>query len=147
MKLNWGIGIAIVYIVFVVGTVAVVLFTATVDVNLVTDDYYEKELVFQDQIDKMNRTNALPEQPIISLVDKKMYLKFPSSIDLNLVEGTINFYRPSNNSLDFSVPLKLDETGEQFVESIRLIDGMWRIYVEWNLDDQHFLNHKILMIQ
>ena len=146
-KMNWGLGIAIFYIVFVIATVSVVLFTTTIDVNLVTDDYYEKELAFQTQIDKVSRTKALPEQPVISLAGKNMYLKFPNSINFNLVQGTINFYRPSNNKMDFSVPIELNIHGEQIVNSIKFTTGMWRIYVEWQIDDIDYLSEKILMVQ
>ena len=147
MKMNWGTGIAITYVVFVIATVAVVLFTTTIDVNLVTDDYYEKELVFQDQIDKVSRTNKLTEQPVINLTGKNVYLKFPNSINYNLVEGKLNFYRPSDNNLDFSVPILLSEQGEQIVNSIRLVEGMWRVYIDWNIDDEQFLVEKILMVR
>ncbi len=147
MKMNWGTGIAITYVVFVIATVSVVLFTTTIDVNLVTDDYYEKELAFQDEIDKVSRTNKLAEQPVINLTGKNVYLKFPNSINSTLVEGKIKFYRPSDNNLDFSLPIALNEHGEQIVNSIRLIEGMWRVYVDWNIDDEHFLVEKILMVR
>jgi hypothetical protein len=146
-KMNWGLGIAIFYIVFVIATVSVVLFTTTIDVNLVTDDYYEKELAFQNQIDKVSRTKALPEQPVISLAGKNMYLKFPNTINSNLVQGTINFYRPSNNKMDFAVPIELNIHGEQIVNSIKFTAGMWRIYVNWQLDEIDYLSEKILMVQ
>lgn len=145
--MNWGTGIAITYVVFVIATVSVVLFTTTIDVNLVTDDYYEKELAFQDEIDKVSRTNKLAEQPVINLTGKNVYLKFPNSINSTLVEGKIKFYRPSDNNLDFSLPIALNEHGEQIVNSIRLIEGMWRVYVDWNIDDEHFLVEKILMVR
>jgi hypothetical protein len=147
MKMNWGTGIAITYVVFVLATVAVVLFTTTIDVNLVTDDYYEKELAFQDEIDKVSRTNALPEKPVINLAGKNVYIKFPNSINFALVEGVIKFYRPSDNNLDFSIPVSLNEQGEQIVNSIRLIEGMWRVYVDWNFNDSHFLSEQILMVR
>jgi hypothetical protein len=147
MKMNWGTGIAITYVVFVIATVSVVLFTTTIDVNLVTDDYYEKELTFQDEIDKVSRTNKLAEQPVINLTGKNVYLKFPNSISSTLVEGKIKFYRPSDNNLDFSLPIALNEHGEQIVNSIRLIEGLWRVYVDWNIDDKQFLVEKILMVR
>ncbi|MBL1212602.1 MAG: hypothetical protein HND52_04470 [Ignavibacteriae bacterium] len=147
MKMNWGLGIAIFYIAFVIATVGVVLFTTTIDVNLVTDDYYEKELAFQNQIDKVTRTKSLPEQPVISLAGKNMYLKFPNSINSNMVEGIINFYRPSNNSMDFAVPIDLNQHGEQIVNSARFTAGMWRIYVDWKIDGINYLSEKILMVQ
>ena len=147
MKMNWGIGIAITYVVFVIATVSVVLFTATIDVNLVTDDYYEKELAFQEEIDKVSRTNKLLEQPVINLTGKNVYLKFPNSINSSLVEGKINFYRPSDNNLDFTIPISLNEHGEQIISSIKLVEGMWRVYVNWNINDEKFLVEKILMVR
>ena len=47
MKLNWGKGIFITYALFFVMIMSVVVYMSSLDVNLVTEDYYEKELKHQ----------------------------------------------------------------------------------------------------
>jgi hypothetical protein len=146
MKLNWGTGIALTYIVFAAVVIGIVLFTFTIDVNLVTDNYYEKEIAYQEQIDKLNNTKALEEQLIISNTEKSIYLKFPTDFKERTIGGVINFYRPSDKNLDFSVPISLNNFGEQIIVSQRLASGMWKVIVEWNADEVDYFNEKIIMV-
>ena len=52
LKLNWGTGIAIVIAIFMVITIATVVYLMNQDVELVTDDYYKKELKEQTSLMK-----------------------------------------------------------------------------------------------
>jgi hypothetical protein len=49
--------------------------------------------------------------------------------------------------MDFAVPIELNIHGEQIVNSIKFTAGMWRIYVNWQLDEIDYLSEKILMVQ
>ena len=107
MKLSWGKGIFAAYAIFMVIVLGTVAFTTTVDVDLVADDYYEQELKYQDEIDKKNRTNNLTEQIEIILEKENLKLTYPKLIAGN-ISGKINFYRPSDQKLDFAVDIKTD---------------------------------------
>ena len=52
MKFNWGTGIVIFITQFVVSMSAMVFKASQQNVDLVTEDYYEKELAFQGLKDK-----------------------------------------------------------------------------------------------
>ena len=59
LKLSWGTGIVISFVVFMSSTLAVVIYLMNQDVDLVTRDYYKKELAYQDQIERIERTNKM----------------------------------------------------------------------------------------
>ena len=85
----------------------------TQDVSLVSDNYYEKSLSYQTEIDKQSRTNSLDEQVKINFNGEVINILFPSTyLDKN-ISGEIYFYRPSNPKLDFKLPLELNEEGNQ----------------------------------
>jgi hypothetical protein len=87
----------------------------TQDVSLVSDNYYEKSLVYQDEIDNQNRTKSLDEQVKINFNGEVINILFPSTyLDKN-ISGEIYFYRPSNSKLDFKLPLELNEEGNQLI--------------------------------
>ena len=52
MKFNWGTGIFLLYAGFAAVTIALVIFAMTKKVDLVTDNYYDKELKYEEQIQK-----------------------------------------------------------------------------------------------
>ena len=54
--MNWGYKIMIVYLVFVAGIAVMVYNSAMQNIDLVTPDYYAKELKYQEKIDETNVT-------------------------------------------------------------------------------------------
>lgn len=64
-KLNWGWRISILYSGFVVFMLFMVFKTTTVKDDLVTPDYYAKELEYQQHIDKQERANQLDRKSVV----------------------------------------------------------------------------------
>jgi hypothetical protein len=56
---RWGVGVVVVFAMFVAVMLGITGFLMTQDANLVTDTYYEKELRYQERIQAMERTRAL----------------------------------------------------------------------------------------
>ena len=54
MKNNWASGIVLVMILFMSFIVMLVVKTYSHKVDLVSEDYYNQELMFQERLDKMN---------------------------------------------------------------------------------------------
>lgn len=145
MKLNWGKGIFAVYTVFMIVVLGTVAFTTTVDVDLVADDYYEQEIKYQDEIDKKDRTNKLAEQVEIVLEKENVRISYPT-ISPEHISGKINFYRPSDEKLDFSLDIKIDSTISQVIPREKLAKGLWKVKVDWRHFNQEYLNEKIIII-
>jgi len=146
MKFSWGVGISITIIVFLIGSLATVYFTTTVDYDLVAEDYYEKELVYQEQIDKMKRANELPEQLVIKLEGDNIKFKFPSIFNNSKIEGEIYFYKPSSEDLDVRATISLDEENSLYFSQADLSKGLWKIKVEWGVQGVEYYTEKIIMV-
>ena len=118
----------------------------TQDVSLVSDNYYEKSLSYQDEIDKQSRTNSLDEQVKINFNGQVINILFPSTyLDKN-ISGEIYFYRPSNPKLDFVLLLQLVE-GNQNIPVERLEKGFWRIKLNWTMDGNGYYNERAITIK
>ncbi len=124
-KFNWGTGIVIGIVVFVVISITMTVIFMTQDVSLVSDNYYEKSLSYQDEIDKQSRTKSLDEQVKINFNGEEITILFPDDYLAETISGEIYFYRPSNPKLDFKLPLQLVE-GKQVIPVQRLQKGFWR---------------------
>ncbi|MBX3044596.1 MAG: FixH family protein [Candidatus Kapabacteria bacterium] len=145
-KLHWGNSIAIFYISFVLVLVGFVIFTRFNRVELVDENYYEKELKYQNVIDKMDRAGKLPEPLSIESSDSYVRFSYPKSVDQGDISGEITFFRPSDKKLDFTLPVKPDESGFQVVGSSNLEKGMWRVKVDWAVGDTTYYNEQVLVI-
>jgi len=134
MKLNWGTGILIVIILFVTIMLSMVYFSFQQKVNLVTPDYYPKEIEYQQQIETLNRTNSLTEKPVISVVNKTITIKFPPFFSGKKNMGKIQVYRPSDSDLDHNFDLDLSSDLSQMVEIKDLIKGKYIVKLDWISD-------------
>ena len=147
MKISWGTGVVTGIIIFVFISLSMTIIFMTQDVHLVTDDYYEKTLSYQDEIDKQNRTNALDEDVKINFNEKMIKLVFPKAYLNKDISGEIYFYRPSNPGLDFKIPLKLNENGNQFIPVERIEKGFWRLKINWLMGENAFYNERVITIE
>jgi hypothetical protein len=143
-KFNWGWGIAIFYSVFVIFMMGMVWRASHEDTDMVTENYYNKELVFQKLLDKENRANQLPLQLQWKVSDKKVTLKFPESKSAKNVKAQILFYRPSDSSKDFTVDITPDSTGNSVVESDKFVKGQYRMQVDWSAGGETYFNEGVI---
>lgn len=146
-RINWGTGIVVGIIVFVVISISMTVIFMTQDVDLVADKYYENSLQYQVEIDKQSRTKLLDEQVKINFNGELINILFPSAyLDKN-ISGEIYFYRPSNPSLDFKLLLQMSAEGNQIIPVERLEKGFWRLKLNWTMDGNGYYNERAITIE
>ncbi len=146
LKFNWGTGIALTYILFLIAILTMVFIFMHQDVALETNDYYAKGLEYQSQIDKIERTKNLTEQLEILNKNDQIVFNFPKIFANKIISGEIYFYRPSNNKSDFKSKIDLTDSLQQIIFTKNLEKGLWKIKVDWSVENQNYYNEKILMI-
>ncbi|MFT4753185.1 MAG: hypothetical protein ACI9GM_000815 [Salibacteraceae bacterium] len=135
MRFTWGhAAIAIpVTIVVVFTTVLILSMSDKRKTELVTDDYYAKEIQFQNQIDRVKQALELNTELKWSKVNENWVLNLVGDYDPNSAIGEITIYRPSDSKLDFTVPLKLDASFEQKVPHSKFKNGKYQVQVKWTV--------------
>jgi nitrogen fixation protein FixH len=129
--MNWGVKIAIGFSVFCLAIIGITVYLMMQNVDVVTENYYEKELKYQEQIDKVTRTRALKETVGITNNGKELYIKFPNTPDKNQKNDFISLYRPSDKSKDIKIPVITDTARTQVVSVERIDKGYWKIQINW----------------
>lgn len=146
MKLNWGTGIAIFYILFVVSLVFQVFRSRQFDHSLVSDNYYELDLKYQERYNKLR--NAHDSKNTIQFdhdkVAKKLSLQFPELEQLPA--GKIHFFRPSNSRMDFEIEIQASPRGKMQLPTDQLAPGLWRVKVDWEYKDQAYYQEAVVII-
>lgn len=145
-KFSWGTGILIVIIIFMVLTITTVVFLMNQKVDLVTDNYYAKEIKYQQQIDKMNRTNEFGDEIKIIADANAVRLIFPVVLTQKKIDGTVHFYRPSDSARDFILPLSIDTTNQQIIPVNNLARGYWKVKIDWTQDEVEYYKETSLII-
>jgi hypothetical protein len=146
-KFSWGTGILIGIIVFVVISISMTVIFMTQEVSLVSDNYYEKSLSYQDEIDKQSRTKSLDEEVKINFNGEIINILFPSAYQDKDISGEIYFYRPSNPKLDFKVQLELNDEGNQMILIKNFEKGFWRIKLNWTMDGEGYYNERAITVE
>lgn len=140
--MNWGKGIFIFYSLFVIAILWVVAFSFSVDVNLVSDDYYQQEIAYEDQIVRIKNTYKLVEKPIMILKNGYVELSFPKELR---PQGTILFFRPSNASLDRRIAIALGANGTQQIDFSIQKAGLWKAKLTWSQGEKEYYQEFVII--
>jgi hypothetical protein len=126
--MDWGKGITLTLIVF--GVIMISMVTICVkqdDLHLVTQNYYEEEIKYQDQIDKMINASHLDYEVLV--YDNQLKI-----VDLHLPvgsKGTMHLFRPSDARLDQKISFDITDPSVNSVDVKSLKPGYWRIKLTW----------------
>jgi nitrogen fixation protein FixH len=100
MKISWGYKILFVYLAFVIGILFMVYKASREKFDLVTPDYYDAELKFQNVIDDKQRTAELSAPPKITHSVNAVSIQLSDEFLNKDVKGELFLYRPSDASKD-----------------------------------------------
>ena len=103
-RFHWGWGIAALYAGFALFILVIVGYASLQHFDLVEQDYYAKGIDYERQIDRLKRTEALPEKPIVLFDGGEVVVRFPAVSQPTDYNGTVTLFRPSAASLDISTP-------------------------------------------
>jgi hypothetical protein len=144
----WPVGLVLFFIVFAAYIIGFVIFASVQKMDLVREDYYDQEIRFQKQIDRVQRTAPVLADANIDYdrAGDLVTVRLPS-VKQNNIGGTVSFYRPSDASLDTSVKLGLDPVGHQSVSVRSLSTGLWRVRVQWKMSGQEYFFEKPIVIK
>lgn len=144
MKWNWGTGIVVGMIAFISFIMYFVIRMSTEEKyshDMVTDEYYAKEMMYQTEIDAETNTYNLKERIKGEKTSRGWEITFPKELIPSKIQGTMNLYRPSNEKLDFSLPLKLDQP-VLTIPNDKLNAGRWNITIDWTYNETPYLYKK-----
>jgi hypothetical protein len=145
----WPIVITGYFIVFFAGLVAFIAFASGHREDLVRADYYEQEIRFQKQLDRVQRTRAI-EQPVNVAYDagqKCITIQLPLAHAAQ-TGGRIHLYRPSDARLDRDLDLVTDVAGKQRLDAATLRTGLWKVRVEWTVaGEEYFMDQAVVVKQ
>ena len=141
MKLNWGTGVVIAFILFISFIMYFVIAMNTdknLDHDLVNDNYYKQELEYQNDINKETKSKELDSKITWKKTQEGMRISFPSELDYNDIKGTVFLYRPSNKQLDFETTILLSNHN-LLIPDKRMLDGRWNIKIDWNYKGTNYM--------
>lgn len=146
MKINWGTGIFIFLVVFVIAIVSFVIFTLQFDANLVHKDYYEKGVDYSEQmrVDARSKihSNAFQAQS----TKGEILLNIQAGLSDRIDSGNIHVFRPSDRNMDLDVALNKAQS-EVRIPGESLIKGRYILQVAWYMDGVKYEVDKMVVVE
>lgn len=142
----WPLGIIMTFVVFIGGTIGLVVMASTQHIDLVNANYYEQEIRYQSRIDSQTRAQHLGTTVTYDAAAKHIVISLPASHALKNPTGQIQLYRPSAAGLDREFKLEPATNGIQTLDTAGLLPGLWKIRLSWNVEGRdYFLDTKIVI--
>lgn len=137
--MDWGKGILLTIIAFVGFILTLVVISVRQDdIHLVTENYYEKEIKYQDQIEREKSAAGLDREVLVfDSQSKSMQLDLPVG-----AKGSLQLFRPSDARLDQELSLDITEVGKTTVPLDKLKSGYWRVQLTWTENGVEFYKEK-----
>ncbi len=148
IKNPWPVALVVFLSLFGCYIAGFIVFASVQKMDLVREDYYDQEIRFQQQIDRVKRTSPVLADANIDYdrAGDLVNLRLPSVKNTD-IDGTVTFYRPSDAGLDTNVKLGLDAAGHQSVSVRELKTGLWKVRVQWNAAGQDYYFEKPIVIK
>ena len=143
--MNWGHGISIFFACFVGFILFLVVKSHQQNVDLVTENYYEQELQYQQQINKIRNTQQLEETVKVTADKGGIQLSFPEFS--TPVLGQVQVFRPSDARFDLLEELKPDSQNQHHIATSALPPGFYRIKINWQAAGQEFYTEETLHLR
>lgn len=143
----WPYAIIAWFVIFGAALAAWITFAVRQKTDLVRADYYEEEVHYQRQLDRLNRTAAIRSEVTVNhdAMKREVTLLLPAGHRAPRPVGQIHFYRPSDAALDFQVPLAVDAAGLQRIGTGAMRGGLWKVRVQWSAAGHDYFFEKIIV--
>lgn len=146
MKLNWGHGILIFFVVFFVWIISFVIFSLGENNDLVTKDYYRQGAEYSLKMNIDKRSAVYKDSISIKNGPFGVQVQLATSVATKGSEKKIYFYRPSDKKNDVTL---IVPSGQEvvFIAANKLIKGRYNVSISWEIDAQKFIVSKDFMVR
>lgn len=133
---TWGHGIFLALASFIIFILSMVFLFPNGQKNseMVTDKYYEEELLYQSVIDAKKRADELAEKPAYSQSPEGIKLTLPKDINNSNTVVSFVLNRSDDQNLDVKKTVKLDVSNSFVIPSSVLKNGNYTLRLHWIKD-------------
>jgi hypothetical protein len=146
VKINWGTGIVIFFIVFISLAIGFIVFSLRQEHDLVDEDYYRKGAEYSVQIAINQRSENYMDSVRVFVTGDFVQVDLCISLLQNIDSLHLVFYRPSDKDLDYSFSSKIVDSSGIKVPKSKLVNGRYLVKLSWMLQGNKYMLQKQLFI-
>lgn len=138
LKLDWGWGVIFIISGILIFLAALFYFSSKQDFDLVDENYYEKSVKYQSQIEKIKNASELSTPVTYNLTSEGVDFVFPGELKDSKPVGIIHFYSPVKKEFDITEPIAVDSVMHQFVPFSKLKTTRYIAKIEWKSNTREY---------
>lgn len=146
MKLHWGNSIFLFFVIYIAFLGFTLYQSTQVDHSLVAEDYYARDLAYQQQYEKL-ANYASSSAPLTLEYDAgKKQIDIISPSGDQPMEGTVTFYHPSKSTEDIQIDFALKGGDEVSFSVDKLSGGRWIAQIDYaDIDNEYYFEKDIFV--
>jgi hypothetical protein len=144
MKLNWGTGIFIFIIIFLVLCGVFIVFSFNQNNDLVATDYYEQGAGYSKQIEINKRSAIYADSIQVVDYDSVVVAYVCKSIIQSSDSLELYFFRPSDKAHDFIAMQAITDSIK--LPKTKFIHGRYKVILSWKQNNNKFMVEKDIFI-
>ena len=142
--MNFGKWIVVAFVLFAIFIATLVTVCVRQEIPLVTKEYYNEELKYQEQIERNQNTAQLSSMPTIEISGEDLVITYDHLA--NIENGELKLFRPSDPDLDQQFKV---EASSQVAQRFSLGDvqrGLYRARLSWEQAGKEYYLEKIIVL-
>ncbi len=139
--MNWGHYITITFIAFAVMILSFAYRASQQNIDLVYDDYYERELKYDETMGKMKNTRDHKKELHYTLSASEIKVQCDSCLDM---KGTIHFFWPNDSKYDVS--FEMDQNHLNVSKATFKKQGKFKAVAEWTCNGIEYYDEQAIMV-
>lgn len=146
MKWNWGTGIALTLVLFACIMTFMVIKASQQRFDLVSENYYEEEMAYQEVIDQKSNALLLNSKAELQLIDGKLVLSLPEDLALKDKRYTVLMYCETDARLDFFISNKSSSENSIAIPFKHWNTGKWIAKVKLNCENVDYYFEPFILL-
>jgi hypothetical protein len=142
----WPYGIIVAFLIFCSFMIGFAVYSTNNKTELLADDYYDQGIRYQEVIDGMARMKQLNQGELLSMVSDSITIALPNAL-ISADSGSLRFYKPDSEALDFSKELVALEGGKWQLAKAEFSPGPWQVVVEVYREGELYYHEQRMVIE
>ena len=100
--------------------------------EMISDNYYEDELMYQKIIDAKNNLDKKEEKPKYEQSTENITVTFPTSYTVDAKKVDVELFRTDDSNLDVKKQLELNAANQIIIPKTILMKGSYTLKLKWS---------------
>jgi len=142
--MNWGKSIVIAFVLFAFFIGILVAVCVRQDIALVSKNYYQEELRYGEQMQRIANAERLAVKPQVRVNSQSLIISYE---DFPMIDSCeVKFIRPSDSRHDKRITINRSENKNQSVDVTSMRSGMYRVRLTWSMKGKTYFIEEVVVI-